>query len=103
MAAKKVASALHVLTSDGIVGCNEWLDNTAFEALIADYFTGSGDDSSEESDGDDTGNVISVIQLLKHVNLSIGVLLTGLTHVEDENTANDGQDDMETDFSNGEV
>ena len=30
-------------------------DNNAFEALIADYFTGSVDDSSEESEDDDIG------------------------------------------------
>ena len=41
MAAKKVASALHVLTSDCFVGCVEWSDNNAFEALVADDFTGS--------------------------------------------------------------
>ena len=55
MAAKKVASALDVLTSDGTFGCDEWSDNNAFEALIADYFTGSVDDSSEESEDDDIG------------------------------------------------
>ena len=37
MAAKKVASTLDVLTSDGTFGCDEWSDNNAFEALIADY------------------------------------------------------------------
>ena len=55
MAAKKVASVLDVLTSDGTFGCDEWSDNNAFEALIADYFTGSVDDSSEESEDDDIG------------------------------------------------
>ena len=45
MAAKKVASVLHVLTSDGLSGCDEWADNNAFEALVAEYFTGSGDDA----------------------------------------------------------
>jgi len=55
MAAKRIASALHVLTSDGTSGCDEWSDNNAFEALVADYFTGSCGDSSEESDNDDNG------------------------------------------------
>lgn len=55
MAAKKVASVLHVLTSDGTSNCDEWSDNNAFQALIADYFTGSGNDSSEESDNDEIG------------------------------------------------
>ena len=59
MAARRVASALHVLTSDGTSGCDEWSDNNAFEALVADYFTGSCDDSSEESDNDDNGTVRS--------------------------------------------
>lgn len=55
MAAKKVASALDVLTSDGLLGCDEWSDNNVFEALVTDYFTGSVDDSSEESGDDDIG------------------------------------------------
>ena len=55
MAAKKVASALDVLTSDGTFGCDEWSDNNAYEALVADYFTGSVDESSEESEDDDIG------------------------------------------------
>ena len=55
MAAKKVASALDVLTSDGLFGCDKWSDNNAFEVLVADYFTGSVDDSSEESEDDDIG------------------------------------------------
>ena len=61
MAAKKVASVLHVLTSDGLSGCDEWADNNAFEALVTDYFTGSGDDGSEESDDDDIGISIALI------------------------------------------
>ena len=61
MAAKKVASALHMLTSDGLFGCNEWSDNNAFEMLVADYFTGSVDDSSEESDDDDIGISLAFI------------------------------------------
>ena len=55
MAAKKVASALDVLTSDGLFGCDDWSDNNAFEALVADYFTGSVVDSSEDSEDDDIG------------------------------------------------
>ena len=55
MAAKKVASALDVLTSDGLFGCDEWSDNNAFEVLVADYFAGSVDDSSEEFEDDDIG------------------------------------------------
>ena len=52
-AAKEVASALDVLTSNGIHGCPSWCDNNAFEVLVADYFTRSADDSLEESDNDD--------------------------------------------------
>ena len=55
MAAKKVTSALDVLTSDGTFGCDEWSDNNAFEVLIADYFTGIVDDSSEKSEDNDIG------------------------------------------------
>ena len=61
MAAKKVASALDVLTSDGVHGCDAWPDNNAFEALITDYFTGSVYDSSEESDNDDIGISLACI------------------------------------------
>ena len=52
MAAKEVASALDVLTSNGIHECPSWCDNNAFEVLVADYFTRSVDDSLEESDND---------------------------------------------------
>ena len=61
MAAKKVASAINVLTSNGIYSCDAWFDNTAFEVLIADYFTGSVFDSSEESDNDDIGIFLACI------------------------------------------
>ena len=61
MAAKKVASAIDVLRSDGIYGCVTWSDNNAFEALVADYFTGSVYDSSEESDYDDIGISLACI------------------------------------------
>ena len=56
MAAKKVASAI-----DGVYGCDTWSDNNAFEALVADYFTGSVYDSSEESDYDDIGISLACI------------------------------------------
>ena len=56
MAAKRVASALDVLTGDGVVSCEEWSDHTLCAAFVADYFTTGSDDSSEESDNDDTGN-----------------------------------------------
>ena len=56
MAAKEVASALGVLTSDGLQCCKDWVDNCFVEAFIADYFTGSTDDeNSEVSDDDLTG------------------------------------------------
>ena len=55
MAAKKVACVLDVLTSDGLFGCDEWSDNNAYEVLVAEYFTGSVVDSSEESEGNDIG------------------------------------------------
>ena len=37
MAAKKVASALDVLTSDEVHGCDAWSDNNVFEALVMDF------------------------------------------------------------------
>ena len=63
MASKEVASALSVLTSDGFERCQEWSDNCAIEALIADYFTGSGNitECEESSDNDHSG--MSVISL----------------------------------------
>ena len=54
MAAKEVASALSVLTSDGLEQrCQDWSDNCAIEALIADYFTGSGNNTECEDSSDD--------------------------------------------------
>ena len=61
MAAKKVASALDMLTSDGLSGCDDWSDNNAFEVLVADYFTGNVDDSSEDSEDDDIGISLTLI------------------------------------------
>ena len=53
MAAKEVASALSVLTSDGLQCCKDWVDNCFVEAFIADYFTGSTDDEISEVSDDD--------------------------------------------------
>lgn len=50
MAAKEVASALHLLTSDEIHSAKDWVDNDAFQALVSEYFTGSCDETSDESD-----------------------------------------------------
>ena len=61
MAAKKVASAIDVLTNNGIYGCDTWSDNNTFEALVADYFTGRVYYSSEESDYDDVGISLACI------------------------------------------
>lgn len=94
MAAKKVASALHVLTSDGYSGCDEWPDNNAFEALVADYFTGSADESSEESD-DDTGIFIALNADSMYVELTIGETMNECNEVVDEY---DSQDEVEMDF-----
>ena len=59
MAAKRVASALDVLMSDGLVSCKEWSDNISCVAFVADYFTTGSDDSSKEShNNDDTGNLL---------------------------------------------
>ena len=57
MAAKEVASALHVLTSDVPLSCEAWPDGSAFEALITEYFAGSDEDceESETSDSDHNG------------------------------------------------
>ena len=73
MAAKRVASALHVLMSDGHISCNAWSDNIVCEAFIANYFTARSDDSSKESDNDDTGNILqcrasTTLDLQTHCN-----------------------------------
>ena len=65
MAAKRVASALDVLTSDGVVNCEEWSDHISCAVFVADYFTTGSDDSSEESDSDDTGNILYIITLYR--------------------------------------
>lgn len=59
MAAKEVASALQVLTSDAPVSCEAWPDGGAFEALITEYFAGSDDDSEESETSDSEHNGIS--------------------------------------------
>ena len=94
MAAKKVASALHVLTSDGLLGCDDWSDNNAFEALVADYFAGSGYDSTEESDNDDIGIPLPFMLLSTHVKLVIGDVVAECSHVEDDINTNDGQEEI---------
>jgi len=60
MAAKEVASALSVLTSDGFQRCQDWPDNCAIEALIEEYFTGSGNDEFEESSDDDNNGMLLI-------------------------------------------
>ena len=64
MAAKEVASALSVLTSDGLERCQEWSDNCAIEVLIADYFTGSGNNTECEESSDDDHNGMSLISFV---------------------------------------
>ena len=63
MAAKEVISALHVLTSHGHLCCKTWLDNSALEVLIMDYFAGSDKtfDESEASNSDYNGNSMHVV------------------------------------------
>ena len=63
MAAKEVASVLSVLTSDGLECCKDWSDNYTAEALIAEYFTKSGNDEEfkESSDCDNNGTLILVM------------------------------------------
>ena len=53
MTAKEVASALSVLTSDGLECCKDWADNCFVEEFIADYFTGSPDDEVSEVSSED--------------------------------------------------
>ena len=68
MAAKEVAFALSVLTSDGLECCKDWSDNYAAEALIAEYFTGSGDDEEfeEASDCDNNGTLMNILVMYKY-------------------------------------
>lgn len=60
---KEVVSALHVLTSDGYLNCETWRDNSAFQALVTDYFAGSDEtsDESEASNSDHNGNSMHVV------------------------------------------
>ena len=81
MAARKVASALDVLTSDGLSRCDDWSDNNAFEALVTDYFTGNVNDSSEDLCWP-----------------AIGDAVAECTQVGDENTSHDSQEDMGMDI-----
>ena len=53
MATKEVASALALLTSDGLPSCKSWNDNCFVEAFIADYFTRSTDDKTFNVSSDD--------------------------------------------------
>ena len=66
MAAKEVASALALLTSNGLPSCKSWNDNCFVKAFIADYFTGSTDDETSDvsSDDDHTGTFQSYKQVL---------------------------------------
>ena len=84
MAAKKVASALSLLTSDGFETCQDWPDNCAAEALIAEYFTRCGNDvESEESSDDDHNGML--------MNNSAIYSLQDLFYI-DENATRDSTD-----------
>ena len=69
MAAKEVAPALGVLTSDGFFErCQEWSDNSGIEVLICDYFSRSGynQESEESSDNEHIGMPLIFMQLLQY-------------------------------------
>ena len=69
MAAKDVATALQVLTSDAPLSSEEWSDGGAFEALITKYFAGSDDsEESETSDSDHNGISLCFITMLHTLN-----------------------------------
>ena len=69
MAAKEVATALQVLTSDAPLSSEEWSDGGAFEALITEYFAGSDDsEESETSDSDHNGISLCFITMLHTLN-----------------------------------
>ena len=70
MAAKEVATALQVLTSDAPLSPEEWSDGGAFEALITEYFAGSddSDEESETSDSDRNGISLFYYNLLHTLN-----------------------------------
>ena len=48
MAKKAVVSALQVLTSNEFLSTEDWADNEACQALVCEYFTGSGDETSDD-------------------------------------------------------
>ena len=59
MAAKAVASALHILTSKEFLGCTgEWADDDNNRALMSEFFTGTCDDTSDESDNGKKPSII---------------------------------------------
>ena len=62
MAAKEVASALSVLTSDGFQRCQDRSDNCAVEALVEEYFIESGNDLEFEESSDCDNNGIPEIK-----------------------------------------
>ena len=97
MAAKRVASALHVLTSDGHVSCEAWSDNIACEAFIADYFTAGSDDSSEESDNDDAGNLLQC-RASTIIDLQTDTVITEFFEIENDDTSNAGEEEMDVDI-----
>ena len=70
MAAKEVATALQVLTSDAPLSSEEWSDGGAFEALITEYFAGrdDSDEESETSDSDRNGISLCFITMLHTLN-----------------------------------
>ena len=97
MATKGVASALHILTSDGHVSCKAWSDNIACEAFIVNYFTARSDDSSKESDKDDTGNTL---QCLASTTLDpqTATVTAEFFKVENGDISNVGEEEMDVDI-----
>ena len=62
MAAKEIASALGVVTSNGFFEhCQEWSDNSGIEVLICDYFSGSDYNQDEH-----IGMPLIFMQLLRY-------------------------------------
>ena len=68
MAAKEVFSVLSVLTSDGLECCKDWSDNYTTKALIAEYFTGSGNDEEfeESSVCNNNGTLMNILAMYKY-------------------------------------
>ena len=59
MASKRVVSALNLLTSDELLSCADWEDNTSMQKFVSEFFTGGicGDETSGGLDSEDESSI----------------------------------------------